>query len=152
LAITRQNSRSTSRRSAGAPGDFIAERPVNAVIHPAGLPINTSTIKVLRRPVESTQYTSFRFTQHLIDSDIDASIGTVGDAYDNALAESIIGLYKTELIKPQGPWHNKNEVEIATAAWVEWYNNRRLHEACGYRPPTEFETLYELGDLTSLVA
>jgi putative transposase len=92
------------------------------------------------------------FTQHLIDSDIDASIGTVGDAYDNALAESTIGLYKTELIKPQGPWHDMNEVEIATTVWVEWYNNRRLHEACGYRPPTEFETLYELGDLTSLVA
>ena len=99
-----------------------------------------------------SQYTSFRFTQHLIDSGIDASIGTVGDALDNALAESTIGLYKTELIKPQGPWHNKYEVEIATAAWVEWYNNLRLHEACGYRPPTEFETLYELGDLTSLVA
>jgi putative transposase len=99
-----------------------------------------------------SQYTSFRFTQHLIDAGIDASIGTVGDALDNALAESTIGLYKTELIKPQGPWHNKNEIEIATAAWVEWYNNQRLHEACGYRPPTEFETLYELGDLTSLVA
>lgn len=99
-----------------------------------------------------SQYTSFRFTQHLIDSGIDASIGTIGDALDNALAESAIGLYKTELIKPRGPWHNKRDVEIATAAWVEWYNNRRLHEACGYRPPTEFETLYELGDLTSLVA
>jgi putative transposase len=99
-----------------------------------------------------SQYTSFRFTQHLIDSGIDASIGTVGDALDNALAESTIGLYKTELITPQGPWHNKNEVDIATTAWVEWYNDRRLHEACGYRPPTEFETLYEIGDLTSLVA
>jgi putative transposase len=108
--------------------------------------------KLIHHSDAGSQYTSFRFTQHLIDSDVDASIGTVGDAYDNALAESTIGLYKTELIKPQGPWHNKNEVEIATAAWVQWYNNRRLHEACGYRPPTEFETLYELGDLTSLVA
>jgi putative transposase len=108
--------------------------------------------KLVHHSDAGSQYTSFRFTQHLIDSGIDASIGTVGDAYDNALAESTIGLYKTELIKPQGPWHNKNEVEIATAVWVEWYNDRRLHGACGYRPPTEFETLYELGDLTSLVA
>jgi putative transposase len=99
-----------------------------------------------------SQYTSFRFTQHLIESGIDASIGTVGDAYDNALAESTIGLYKTELIKPRGPWHNKEEVDVATTLWVDWYNNRRLHGACGGRPPVEFETLYELGDLTSLVA
>ncbi len=108
--------------------------------------------KLIHHSDAGSQYTSFRFTQHLIDAGIDASIGTVGDAYDNALAESTIGLYKTELIKPQGPWHNRNEIEIATAAWVEWYNDRRLHGACGYRPPTEFETLYELGDLTSLVA
>ena len=67
-------------------------------------------------------------------------------------AESTIGLYKTELIKPRGPWHNLHEVDVATAAWVDWYNNRRLHGACGGRPPTEFEALYELGDLTSLVA
>ena len=107
---------------------------------------------MLRRPVESGQYTSFRFTQHLLDAGIDASIGTVGDALDNALAESTIGLYKTELIKPNGPWHNIGEVDVATAAWVDWYNNRRLDGACGYRPPTDFEALYELGDLTSLVA
>lgn len=108
--------------------------------------------KLVHHSDAGSQYTSFRFTQHLIDAGIDASIGTVGDALDNALAETTIGLYKTELIKPQGPWHNMREVEIATAAWVEWYNDRRLHEACGYRPPTEFETLYEHGDLTSLVA
>lgn len=108
--------------------------------------------KLIHHSDAGSQYTSFRFTQRLIDANIDASIGTVGDAYDNALAESTIGLYKTELITPQGPWHNKKDVEIATTAWVEWYNDRRLHEACGYRPPTEFETLYELGDLVSLVA
>ena len=79
------------------------------------------------------RYTSFRFTHHLLDAGIDASIGTAGDALDNALAESTIGLYKTELIKPQGPWHNINEVDVATQAWVEWYNNRRLHGACGGR-------------------
>jgi len=108
--------------------------------------------KLVHHSDAGSQYTSFRFTQHLLDADIDASIGTVGDALDNALAESTIGLYKTELIKPQGPWHNINEVDVATQAWVEWYNNRRLHGACGGRPPAEFEALYELGDLTSLVA
>jgi putative transposase len=61
-------------------------------------------------------------------------------------------LYKTELIKQNGPWHNRNEVDVATAAWVEWYNTRRLHGACGGRPPVEFEGLYEDGDLISLVA
>ncbi len=108
--------------------------------------------KLVHHSDAGSQYTSFRFTQHLIESGIDASIGTVGDALDNALAESTIGLYKTELIKPHGPWHTKDEVEIATATWVDWYNNRRLHGACGYRPPTEFETLYELGDLITLAA
>ena len=108
--------------------------------------------KLVHHSDAGSQYTSFRFTQHLIDAGIDASIGTVGDALDNALAESTIGLYKTELIKPNGPWHNKREVEIATAAWVDWYNNRRLHGACNYRPPAEFEALYELGDLITLAA
>ena len=108
--------------------------------------------KLVHHSDAGSQYTSFRFTQHLIEAGIDASIGTVGDAYDNALAESTIGIYKTELIKRRGPWHNREEVEVATAAWVDWYNNRRLHGSCGRRPPVEFETLYESGDLASLVA
>ena len=108
--------------------------------------------KLVHHSDAGSQYTSFRFTQHLIDSGVDASIGTVGDALDNALAESLIGLYKTELIKPRGPWHTIQEVDVATAAWVDWYNNRRLHGAGQGRPPVEFETLYELGDLISLVA
>lgn len=78
--------------------------------------------KLIHHSDAGTQYTSFRFTQHLIDSSIDASVGTVGDALDNALAESTIGLYKTELIKSRGPWHNIRGVDVATAEWVEWYN------------------------------
>jgi putative transposase len=93
-----------------------------------------------------SQYTSFAFTAHLldagIDAGIDASIGTVGDALDNALMESQIGLYKTELIKPRKPWHGLSDVELATAEWVDWFNNQRLHTAIGDIPPHEHETNY----------
>jgi putative transposase len=70
------------------------------------------------------------------------SVGSVGDSYDNALAETINGLYKTELIKPRGPWKTVNDVEIATAEWVDWFNHRRLYEYCGDIPPTELEAAY----------
>jgi putative transposase len=89
-----------------------------------------------------SQYTSFRFTAHLIEAGIDASIGTVGDALDNALMESTIGLYKTELIKKDGPWRDLADVELATAEYVDWYNNQRLHTAIGGVPPAEFEAAY----------
>jgi putative transposase len=88
------------------------------------------------------QYTSFRFTTHLLDAGIDASIGSVGDALDNALMESTIGLYKTELIKPRRPWRSLAQVELATAEWVDWYNNKRLHSAIGHVPPTEYESMF----------
>ncbi|MFG2005517.1 integrase core domain-containing protein [Spirillospora sp. NPDC048911] len=88
------------------------------------------------------QYTSFRFTAHLVRAGIDASIGTVGDALDNALMESAIGLYKTELIKPRRPWKNLTGVELATAEWIDWYNTTRLHGELGHIPPDEYEATY----------
>jgi hypothetical protein len=139
FAISHQNRRSTSRRSDGLPGDLIDALPVNPCIHPAGLPINTSTIKVLQRPVESAQYTSIRYTERLAEAGAQLSIGSVGDSYDNAMAESIIGLFKTELIRRKGPWRSLDSVELATLEWVDWYNNRRLFEAIGNIPPAEAE-------------
>jgi putative transposase len=88
-----------------------------------------------------SQYTSIAFTQRLAAAGVSASVGTVGDAYD-ALAESVIGLFKTELIKPRGPWRTAEQVEIATLDYVDWFNNRRLYEACGDIPPAELETAH----------
>jgi putative transposase len=97
---------------------------------------------VLQQPVELAQYTSIAFTERLAAAGVSASVGTVGDAYDNALAESVIGLFKTELVKPQGPWRTAEQVEIATLNYVDWFNNRRLYEACGDIPPAELEDAY----------
>ena len=69
-------------------------------------------------------------------------MGSVGDSYDNALAETIIGLFKTEVIRRNGPWRNIEEVEFATLEWVDWFNHRRLLEPIGNIPPVEFEALY----------
>lgn len=89
-----------------------------------------------------SQYTSLRYTERLDEAGLAASVGSVGDSYDNALAETINGLYKTELIKPRGPWRTVDEVEIATAEWVDWFNHRRLYEYCGDIPPAELEAAY----------
>jgi len=89
-----------------------------------------------------SQYTSFAFTAHLLAEGIDASIGSVGDALDNALMESTIGLYKTELINRRGPWRTLTDVELATAEWVDWYNTTRIHRSIGAVPPNEYESMY----------
>ncbi len=89
-----------------------------------------------------SQYTSIAFTERLADAGIDPSIGTTGDSFDNALAETINGLYKTELIKPRGPWRTVDQVEVATLEWVDWFNHRRLYEHCGDIPPAELEGAY----------
>jgi putative transposase len=92
--------------------------------------------------VDSTQYTSIRFTERLAQAGIQPSVGAVGSSYDNALAETINGLYKTELIKPRKPWRSIEEVELATAEWVHSLNHIRLYEYCGDIPPTELEIAY----------
>lgn len=99
---------------------------------------------MLRRPVEFTQYTSVRFGETLALSGLVASIGSVGDAYDNALAETTIGLYKTEAVRDDSPFrrgqlHRLADVELLTAEWVHWYNNQRLMHRLGRIPPTEYE-------------
>ena len=89
-----------------------------------------------------SQYTSVRFTARLLEARIDASIGSVGDAHDNSLAESINGLFKTELIKPRRPWRNAGHVEAETAVYLDWFNNKRLYEYCGDMPPAKLEAIY----------
>jgi putative transposase len=85
------------------------------------------------------QYLAIRYTDRLAQIGAVGSVGSVGDSYDNAAAESLIGLFKTELIRRRGPWRGLDQVELATLEWVDWFNNRRLHSACGDVPPTEYE-------------
>jgi transposase InsO family protein len=88
------------------------------------------------------QYLSVRYTERLRDAGIEPSVGSVGDSYDNALAESVIGLYKTEVIRRRGPWRHLEAVEFATLEWVDWFNNKRLLEPIGNVPPAEFEEAF----------
>jgi len=88
------------------------------------------------------QYLSIRYTERLAEAGIEGSVGSVGDSYDNALAETINGLYKTEVIRKDGPWRSIEDVEFATLKWVAWFNNHRLLEPIGYVPPAEFEEAF----------
>ena len=89
-----------------------------------------------------SQYLSIRYTTTLSEAGVDCSAGTIGDSYDNALAETVIGLYKTELVRRHGPWRDLHHLELATLDWVDWYNNRRIHGWCGNIPPAEYEAIY----------
>lgn len=92
-----------------------------------------------------SQYLSIRCTERLVEAGIDPSVGSTGDSYDNAMAESVIGLYKTEVIRRRGPWRGIENVEFATLEWVDWFNNTRLLGAIGHVPPAEFEARYYHG-------
>jgi len=105
-----------------------------------------------RRPFEGSslvhhsdrgvQYVSIKYTERLAEAGIEPSVGSIGDSYDNALAETVIGLYKAEVIHRRGPWRNFEAVEFATLEWVDWFNNRRLLEPIGNIPPAEAEARY----------
>jgi putative transposase len=98
--------------------------------------------RLIHHSDRGTQYLSIRYTERLAEAGIERSVGSTGDSYDNALAESVIGLFKTEVIRRRGPWKGIDDVEFATLEWVAWYNTRRLLEPLGYVPPDEFERAY----------
>ena len=89
-----------------------------------------------------SQYTAIRYSARLEEAGIVPSVGSRGDSYDNALAETINGLYKAELIRRRGPWRRVAEVEAATAEWVAWWNHQRLHGSCDRLPPAEYEACW----------
>jgi transposase InsO family protein len=97
---------------------------------------------VIHHSDRGCQYLSIRYTERLAEAGAEPSVGSVGDSYDNALAETIIGLYKTEVIHQRGPWRHVDAVEYATLEWVDWFNHRRLLESIGNVPPAELETSY----------
>jgi putative transposase len=97
---------------------------------------------VIHHSDHGSQYLSIRYSERLTEIGVEPSTGTVGDSYDNALAETIIGLYKAEVIYHRGPWRNLEAVEYATLEWVDWFNNRRLLEPIGNVPPAELEMKY----------
>ena len=98
---------------------------------------------VIHHSDRGSQYLSIRYTERLAEAGFNASVGSVGDSYDNALAETINGLYKAEVIHKEGPWRGLDDVERATLTWVEWFNNRRLLRPIGDIPPAEYEMLYD---------
>jgi transposase InsO family protein len=101
-----------------------------------------TTDRLVHHSDRGSQYLAIRYTERLAEAGIEPSVGSRGDSYDNALAESVIGLFKTEVIRRRGPWRTLEDVEFATLAWVAWWNTRRLLEPIGYVPPAEHEAAY----------
>ena len=141
-AIARQNGQRADRcNTGGRPGDRnFARRTMSDFLFLSS--IITSLQEVLRRWVELTQYVSIRYTERLAEAGIELSVGSRGDSYDNALAETINGLYKAEMIHRRAPWKTREAVELATLEWVSWFNHHRLLEPTGYIPPAEAEANY----------
>ena len=126
------------RVSASLRTDFVLDALEQAIYDRCGAGVDA----LVHHSDRGTQYLSMCYTDRLVEAGIDPSVGSRGDSYDNALAESIIGLFKTELIQRKGPWRHLEAVEYATLTWIDWFNNRRLLEPIGYVPPAEYEAQY----------
>jgi transposase InsO family protein len=126
------------RVSASLRTDFVLDALEQAIYDRRG----TGVDDLVHHSDRGTQYLSMRYTDRLAEAGIEPSVGSRGDSYDNALAESIIGLFKTEVIQRKGPWRHLEAVEFATLTWVDWFNTRRLLEPIGYVPPAEYEAQY----------
>jgi transposase InsO family protein len=126
------------RVSSSLATDFVLEALEQAIYDRCG----PTTTDLIHHSDRGTQYLSMRYTDRLAEAGIAPSVGSRGDSYDNALAESIIGLFKTEVIQRKGPWRDLEAVEFATLGWVDWFNHRRLLEPIGYMPPAEYEARY----------
>jgi putative transposase len=126
------------RVSSSLATDFVLDALEQAIYNRCG----PTTTGLIHHSDRGTQYLSMRYTDRLVEAAIAPSVGSRGDSYDNALAESIIGLFKTEVIQRKGPWRHLEAVEFATLDWVDWFNHRRLLEPIGYLPPAEYEARY----------
>ena len=126
------------RVSASLRTDFVLDALEQAIYDRRGAGVDD----LVHHSDRGTQYLSMRYTDRLLEAGIEPSVGSRGDSYDNALAESIIGLFKTEVIQRKGPWRHLEAVEFATLTWVDWFNTRRLLEPIGYVPPAEYEAHY----------
>jgi transposase InsO family protein len=126
------------RVSASLRADFVLDALDQAIYERCGEDVGD----LIHHSDRGSQYLAMRYTDRLTDAGIEPSVGSRGDAYDNALAESVIGLFKTEVIRLKGPWRHLEAVEFATLDWVDWFNHRRLLEPIGYLPPAEYEARY----------
>jgi transposase InsO family protein len=127
------------RVSASLRTDFVLDALEQAIYDRCG----AAPTALVHHSDRGSQYLSMRYTERLADAGIAPSVGSRGDSYDNALAESVIGLFKTEVIQRRGPWRRLEAVEFATLDWVDWFNTRRLLEPIGYLPPAEYEARYD---------
>ena len=126
------------RVSASLRTDFVLDALEQAIYERCG----EGLTNLVHHSDRGMQYLSMRYTERLTDAGIEPSVGSRGDSYDNALAESVIGLFKTEVIQRKGPWRHLDAVEFATLEWVDWFNTRRLLGPIGYVPPAEYEARY----------